>query len=70
VVSKERAGGGLSTWEDPLADYMDSKGCLDLEGDKELDNGMDSVGKEDSNSRMDSDGRTADGRLDSDEAIR
>ena len=53
-----------------MADYMDSNGCLDLEGDKELDDGMDSVGKEDSNSRMDSDGRTADGRLDSDEAIR
>ena len=70
MVSKVRAGGGLSTWEDTLADYMDSKGCLDLEGDKESDNGMDSVGKEDSNSRMDSDGRTADGRLDSDEAIR
>ena len=48
---------------------MDSKGCLDLEGDKELGEGMDSVGKEDSNSRMDSDSRTTDGRLDSDDAI-
>ena len=52
-----------------MVDYMDSEGCRDLQGDEDLVDGTDPVGTEDSNSRMDSDGRTADGRQDSVDAM-
>ena len=45
--------------------YKDSKGCPELEGAEDLDDDTDSVGREDSNSRMDFEGRTAAGRQDS-----